>query len=352
MLCLLRKPHVGATVCVSVCMRSHMTVFSYLHMCMNTCSTCGRWEAKGTFSRLTRPKFDPPAAGWVFLSVCWGRRSKNPLAGWRVLQEDEAPAHRLGAKELTQHAGSASMVMLLTGLDNRDILVPKISQQEPALRWVSELWAVCHGVLIPTSLASRRWQGWHGGHSWRAEQGRVPVLLPPVLLPQLLQHLVGLGAGGPVGGGETRGWVWGTASPGLHSSSSTAAVGRSWWHQGANGPGHLPGGCHRLPALTSFIFHGWMWRSWPDPPDLSPVSCRSHILAKLLRLHLHDGAFQGCTCAVGKRWLATGAHGPGCILVTLTASSPFHTVCPHDWDLRWWRSEQKSLFSQQGGCTW
>lgn len=56
-----------------------------------------------------------------------------------MLQEDEAPAHRLSAEELTQHAGSASTVMLLTGLDNRDILVPKISQQEPALRWVSEL---------------------------------------------------------------------------------------------------------------------------------------------------------------------------------------------------------------------
>lgn len=96
LLCLLCKTHIGASVCLSVCMHSHMTTFAYLHMCMNTCSRCGWWEAKGTFARLTRPKFDPPSTCWVFLSTCWGRRRKNPLLGWKMqrlrLQEDKNPS--------------------------------------------------------------------------------------------------------------------------------------------------------------------------------------------------------------------------------------------------------------------
>lgn len=97
MLCLLCKTHVGASVCLSVCMYLHMTIFAYLHMCTNTCSMCGWWEAKGTFSRLTRPKFDPPQTGWVFLSVCWGSRRKNPLLRWRMqrdrgCKEDKKPS--------------------------------------------------------------------------------------------------------------------------------------------------------------------------------------------------------------------------------------------------------------------
>lgn len=61
LLCLLCKTYIGASVCLSVCMDSHMTTFAYLHTCLNTCSICGWWEAKGTFARLTRPEFDPPS---------------------------------------------------------------------------------------------------------------------------------------------------------------------------------------------------------------------------------------------------------------------------------------------------
>lgn len=147
MLCLLCKTHVGASARLSLCMHLHMTIFAYLHMCMNTCSTCGRWEAKGTFSRLTRPKFDPPSTGWVFLSACWGSRRKNPSSGWRMQQDrgcrriKKNPAHQLGAKELTQHTGFAvSRVMLPTSLDSTDVLSslgPNARQQKLAWRWVS-----------------------------------------------------------------------------------------------------------------------------------------------------------------------------------------------------------------------
>lgn len=122
LLCLLCKTYIGASVCLSVHMHSHMTTLAYLHMCMNTCSMCRQWEAKGTYARLKRPKFDPPSACWVFLSVCWGRRRKHPLLSWKM-QRDwgcrriETPAQQPGAEELTQQTGfSVNTVMLLTSI--------------------------------------------------------------------------------------------------------------------------------------------------------------------------------------------------------------------------------------------
>lgn len=128
LLYLLCKTYIGASVCLSVCMHTHMTTFAYLHTCMNTCSRCGWWEAKGTFARLTRPKFDPPSTCWIFLSVCWGKRRKIPLLGWKMQRDRgcrriKTPTQQPGAEELTQQTGfSVNTVMLLTSIGSMVIL--------------------------------------------------------------------------------------------------------------------------------------------------------------------------------------------------------------------------------------
>lgn len=70
----------------------------------------------------------------------------------------------------------------------------------------------------------------------KAKPGRgrsILLMQGPILgiLPVIPQCSAGLGAGCLVGCGETRGWMCGTVSPTLHSSSTEAAISGSLWHQ-------------------------------------------------------------------------------------------------------------------------